>query len=158
MTFRFFPATLLLFLSVPFGSAAVYHIDATAGDDAASGLLPDQAWRSLEKANATVLKPGDRLLFKAGARWAGQLKPQGTGDPTSLIQIGRYGDGPLPRIDGEGKHADTVLLKDIPFVEIADLEITNRGEQIRAVAHRSENHRGWHRENAARLSAPPVCA
>ena len=41
--------------------------------------------------------------------------------------IGRYGEGALPRIDGEGKHLDTVLLKNISFVEMADLEITNRG-------------------------------
>ena len=129
MTFRIFPATLILFLSVPSGSAAVYHLDASEGNDNASGLSPEQAWRSLEKANATILKPGDRLLFKAGARWTGQLKPQGAGDEKSLIQIGRYGEGPLPRLDGEGKHADTVLLKNTPFLEIADLEITNRGEQ-----------------------------
>jgi hypothetical protein len=109
--------------------AAVYHVDAAAGDDSASGRSPEQAWRSLDKANATVLKPGDRLLFKAGGRWRGQLKPQGAGDPQALIHIGRYGEGPAPRLDGEGAPLDTVLLRNIPFVELADLEITNHGPQ-----------------------------
>lgn len=109
--------------------ATVYHIDATQGNDLATGSSPAEAWRSLEKANATVLKPGDRLLFKAGGRWTGQLKPQGAGDAKALIQIGRYGEGPLPRIDGEGRCLDAVLLRNVPFVELADLEITNRGPQ-----------------------------
>lgn len=107
--------------------AAVYHLDPLTGDDSASGLAPTQAWRSLEKANATELKPGDQLLFKAGGRWSGQLTPKGGGDATARVLIGRYGDGPLPRIDGGGNHLDTVLLKNISFVELADLEITNLG-------------------------------
>lgn len=114
-------------LGLAVADATVYHIDATQGDDSATGDRPAQAWRSLAKANATVLKPGDRLLFKAGERWTGQLKPQGAGNANALIEIGRYGDGPPPRIDGEGAHLDTVLLRNIPFVELADLEITNRG-------------------------------
>lgn len=108
--------------------AATYHVDSGTGDDAASGLSPEQAWKSLEKANATLLKPGDRLLFKAGGHWTGQLKPHGAGDPSALVSIGRYGEGPLPRIDGAGRHADTVLLRNTPFLEIADLEVTNLGE------------------------------
>lgn len=127
------PTTWILLATTLLGcataEAAVYHLDATRGDDTATGLSPALAWRSLAKANATVLKPGERLLFKAGERWAGQFKPQGAGDPTALIQIGRYGEGPLPRIDGEGVPLDTVLLQNVPFVEIADLEITNRGPQ-----------------------------
>jgi hypothetical protein len=109
--------------------AEIYHVDSNQGDDSRSGLTPQLAWRSLEKANATVLKPGDQLLFKAGGRWAGQLTPKGGGDSTARVIIGRYGDGPLPRLDGEGKHLATVLLNNISFVEIADLEITNRGPE-----------------------------
>lgn len=110
-------------------SAAVYHVDSTQGSDASTGLSPDQAWRSLEKANSTELKPGDHLLFKAGGHWSGQLKPKGGGNDSALITIGRYGDGPLPRIDGEGKVRDTVLLENISFLEIADLEVTNLGPE-----------------------------
>ena len=107
--------------------AAVYHVDSASGNDSDDGHSPAQAWRSLEKANAVVLKPGDKLLFKAGGRWSGQLKPRGAGNNSALVSIGRYGEGSLPRIDGEGKFLDTVLLKNIPFLEVADLEITNQG-------------------------------
>jgi nitrous oxidase accessory protein NosD len=43
------------------------------------------------------------------------------------ITLGKYGDGPLPRIDGEGQVLDTLLLRNIEFWEVSDLEITNRG-------------------------------
>ena len=125
---RNIPALLSAFISLlPTAFAAVYHLDPVSGDDAANGLDPQHAWRSLEKANATELKPGDQLLFKAGGRWSGQFKPKGGGDDKALVQIGRYGEGPLPRIDGEGRTSDTILLQNISFVEMADLEITNLG-------------------------------
>ena len=127
------PPVFRVILALPIllgtATAAVYHIDAAKGDDANSGLTPGLAWKSLTKANAAVLKPGDSLLFKAGERWTGQFKPQGSGSDSALVKIGRYGDGAAPRIDGEGSATDAVLLENIACVELADLEITNRGPQ-----------------------------
>lgn len=107
--------------------AEVYHIDATNGNDSQSGTTPEKAWRSLQKANTTELKPGDKLLFKAGEHWTGQLKPKGSGDKKARIVIGRYGTGKLPRIDGKGETMDTLLLENNQYIEISDLEITNQG-------------------------------
>ena len=121
---------LLAFASlIASAHSEIYHVDSTDGDDSRSGLTPQLAWRSLDKANATVLKPGDQLLFRAGGRWSGQFTPKGGGDSMAKVLIGRYGEGALPRIDCEGKYLDTVLLKNISFVEMADLEITNLGSQ-----------------------------
>jgi hypothetical protein len=108
-------------------SGAVYHVDSERGDDARSGLSPEHAWRSLGKANAVDLKPGDGLLFKSGGVWKGRLKPQGGGTAGAAVRIGRYGDGPLPRIDGEGRHPDAVLLENLSHVTVSELEITNTG-------------------------------
>lgn len=121
---------LLLLLA---GSALAkdYHVDSTAGNDSAPGTSPSQAWKTLDKVNATEFTAGDRLLFKAGGRWSGQLHPKGSGrangQKVEAITITRYGEGPLPRIDGEGKVSDTVLLENIQFWEVTDLEITNQG-------------------------------
>src|SRR5262245_41802526 len=86
--------------------AATYYVDADSGDDARSGTAVDQAWKSLERANRQVLQPGDQLLFRAGTRYCGQLKPQGSGavrdGKLEPIVIGQFGQGPRPRIDGEG--------------------------------------------------------
>ena len=134
------PCALIVFLAanllpglVPLLAAATFHLDAEAGNDDASGTSPDQAWKSLEKANSHVFKPGDKLLLKAGSRFTGQLCPQGSGGiedgQVRPVILGNYGDGPRPRIDGEGQHQDTLLLRNIEYWEVSDLEITNLGPQ-----------------------------
>jgi Right handed beta helix region len=120
------------FALVPFGlRATVYHVDSQAGDDANSGITPQQAWRNLERINSQILQPGDKLLLKAGTRYLGQLKPQGSGamqDGKPVpITISQYGEGPKPRIDADGHHLDAVLLRNVEFWEIENLEITNLG-------------------------------
>ena len=50
--------------------AADYHVS-PSGDDAADGLSPERAWRSIARANRHLaeagLAAGDRLLFAGGA-------------------------------------------------------------------------------------------
>jgi hypothetical protein len=75
-----------------------YHVDCSAGNDSASGTSPTLAWRTLTKANAASLVPGDRLLFKRGCAWTGPLNARWTGTAASPIVIGAYGTGALPRI------------------------------------------------------------
>jgi len=112
-------------------SAATYYVDSEIGNDSHSGTLIGQAWKTLDRVNGHVFQPGDQLLFKAGSHFTGQLRPQGSGkmegDKPVPIVIGKYGDGSKPRIDGEGKALDTLLLRNIEFWEVSDLEITNLG-------------------------------
>jgi hypothetical protein len=122
---------LIYALSVFTASAATYYVDSNNGDDARSGTSQTKAWKSLERINTNVFQPGDQLLFKTGSRFTGQLQPQGSGamvdgKPVPIV-IGKYGDGPLPRIDGEGAVLDTLLLRNVEFWEISDLEISNLG-------------------------------
>ena len=130
-------AALVLVLHAPLqpALAATYYVDSQTGADTQPGTAPDQAWQSLERVNQTVFQPGDRLLFKAGTRYRGQLKPQGSGrmdgDRPVPIGVGKYGPGDLPRIDGEGRHLDTVLLRNVEFWDVQDLEITNLGPERR---------------------------
>jgi Right handed beta helix region len=126
-------------------NAAIYYVDSQFGDDTNSGTADDHAWKSLERVNAKVFEAGDEIRFKAGTHYTGQLRPQGSGkieDGKIIpIVIGMYGDkeptpdpsregngpGPKPRIDGEGKSLDTLLLRNVEFWEVQDLEITNLG-------------------------------
>src|SRR4051812_40647133 len=63
---------LLALVVLPSCHAAIYHLDAAAEHDLGDGLTPDTAWKSLDQFNATVFKPGDRILFKSGQKWVGQ--------------------------------------------------------------------------------------
>jgi hypothetical protein len=119
------------FLKPTFVHAANYYVDSETGDDANPGTAILRPWKTLDRVNAQVFQPGDQLLFKAGSHFTGQLRPQGSGkldgDKPVPIIIGKYGDGPKPRIDGEGKFLDTLLLRNVEFWEVSDLEITNLG-------------------------------
>ena len=63
----------------------------------------------------------------AGTRYVGQLKPQGSGTEPAPIMIEKFGEGAAPRIDAEGKYLDALLLRNVEFWEVQDLELTNLG-------------------------------
>ena len=118
----------LLFLSLSLTlQAATYYVDSGSGNDANAGTSQNEPWKSLAKVNATELHPGDRLLFRSGAAWRGQLTPRGSGAEQSPIVISRYGSGALPHIDAAGQFPDAIRLYNVQFIELRNLEVTNHG-------------------------------
>ena len=111
--------------------ASTYYVDGDLGNDTHVGTSSDQAWKSLDPVNARTFTPGDSILLKAGTHYAGQLAPKGSGTllegkPLS-ISLGKYGAGDAPRIDGQGAVLDTLLIRNIEYWDIHDIEITNQG-------------------------------
>ncbi len=107
--------------------AATYYVDAVGGSDVNGGGTPGEAWRTLEKANAAPLAPGDRLLLKAGSTWTGRLHPQGSGTAAAPILLDRYGEGPKPVIHGGGLAGGAVFLENQQYWSIRNFEVTNQG-------------------------------
>lgn len=131
-TFSLIVGLWLLRLSVPEcistqPDGTSYYVDSLGGDDASNGRSPATAWKTLAKVNATTFQPGDRILLKAGSSWDSQLWPKGSGAVGHPIRLGKYGDGVIPRIRGNGAVEDAVLLKNQEYWEISDLEVTNNG-------------------------------
>jgi len=75
-------------------SGADYFLSAS-GDDAAQGHTTNTAWRSIERVNRAQLRPGDRVLFEAGRRFAGNLRltEEDAGTAEARVVIGSFGDG-----------------------------------------------------------------
>lgn len=93
--------SMIVFLAATYVlSAADYYVDSAKGADSSIGTSARQPWKSLEKVNAAVFAPGDRVLFKNGSVWHGQLAPGSSGAPGAPLVIDRYGRGMRPRIDG----------------------------------------------------------
>lgn len=90
-------------------AGSVYYVDSKNGSDANSGLTKKQAWKSIDRVNDAEFKPGDKILFKSGCRWTGQLRPKGSGADGQPICIGNYGRGPLPYIS-QGEKSGYVLM------------------------------------------------
>ncbi|MCZ8325866.1 MAG: right-handed parallel beta-helix repeat-containing protein [Sphingomonadaceae bacterium] len=113
----------------PESAGTIYYVSA-AGDDAAPGTSPQQAWRSLARIERAALQPGDRVLLRAGDSFTGQLVLRASGAPGQPLRIGAYGDGPRPLIAGDG-HAAAILIRNQQHIEIADIAITNDVQQPR---------------------------
>jgi hypothetical protein len=124
------PAAYFLACMVPLlfsnaAHAASYYISA-AGNDANTGLRPENSWKTLDKVNHTTFLPGDSIFFRAGDSWNGQLSPLGSGADGRPIIINMYGKGSKPVVHGPGTNGSAaVLLKDQSYWEINNLEVTN---------------------------------
>jgi len=81
-------------------SRRTIFVSATSGLDAKDGLSSQSPWLSLAKVNAAELRPGDRVLFKRGDTWRGQLVSQ-SGREGAPITYGAYGQGARPVLLGE---------------------------------------------------------
>ena len=105
-----------------------YYVDSELGDDQNPGTSPDSAWQTLSRVNDTLFAPGDFILFKCGGVWTGQLYPKGSGEDGNPIVIGKYGQGGLPRISGEGQVENAVYLFNQEYWDINHLDISNYDE------------------------------
>jgi hypothetical protein len=112
-----------------------YYVDSSGGDDTRSGLSESVAWKSLDKVNGTVFQPGEKILFKAGTAYQGQLHPQGSGTEAGPIVIDMYGQGEKPLIAAEGKFHEALLLKNQEYWEVNNLQLTNTGATAEKVRY-----------------------
>jgi len=119
-----------------------YYVDAINGDDSNNGMSADDAWQSLDKVNATTFVAGNRILFKSGDSWVGQLILYGSGSYESPITIGKYGSSTNPVIHGTGSGA-TIHLNNQEYITIRDLEITNYNADEQA----GTSMKTWETEN-----------
>jgi hypothetical protein len=90
-------ASALLVASLAFAAAhaATYHVS-PSGNDAADGLGPATAWRTLAKVNSTSFQAGDQILLEGGATFTDQgiyLGPDDAGSAANPIVVGSYGAG-----------------------------------------------------------------
>ena len=107
--------------------ASNYYVDSAKGADTNSGTSERAPWKTIEKVNGARFQPGDRILLKSGAIWQGQLAPASSGSEGAPVVIDRYGPGPRPRIEGAGQVEDALLLRNVQWIEVRNLEVTNQG-------------------------------
>lgn len=72
------------------------------GDDSDAGTSPDTAWATLDRAARQQLGPGDRLLLRRDATYAGHLVVRGAGTAARPVRVGAFGTGAPPVLTGGG--------------------------------------------------------
>ena len=129
-----------------------YYVSSIDGNNNNDGSSESQAWQTLDKINEIELKPGDRVLLEAGSVFTnGFLHIKGSGSSVAPIEIDKYGQGNNPRIDTNGQGiwyqdygktldnpshknkgyvSSSILLYDVEYINIKNLEITNKALNI----------------------------
>lgn len=105
------------------------------GDDRNSGTSPTSAWRSLSKVNSMTFAPGDKILFRGGSTFTGQLyfDANDQGSVTNPITIGSYGGKPATINAGSNTG---IFIYNSAGYRLSDLNIvgsgtsTNKGDGI----------------------------
>jgi len=115
-----------------FPQGRTFYIDALAGDDSSSGASQSEAWKTLNKVNSFDFLPGDKILFRAGRIYEGQLKPKDSGREGLPIQIDKYGEGYKPRIQGNGVELSALHLYNVECITVKNLDISNYGPSLKA--------------------------
>lgn len=94
-------------------------------DCSATGGHPDgPVFTTLAEVNAHVFSPGDTISFRRGTTCVGTLEPKGSGTAAAPIQVGAYGRGAPPVLDGAGA-PNVIHLYNQEYWEIRDLDITD---------------------------------
>ncbi len=81
--------------------ARLFYVDSVGGNDSWNGLSDADAWKTIHKVDISHFLPGDSILFKRGGTWRETLLVNATsGNASSRIVFGAYGDGNRPIITG----------------------------------------------------------
>lgn len=120
---------LLVSLLCSCNAVHTYYVDATLGDDAYEGVSEDKPLRTLSAVSRIKLKPGDKLLFKRGEIFVGELELSGEGSADTPILVDAYGDSEqLPNIVGNDTSAYAVRIFNSSYLTVQNLEIVNTGK------------------------------
>ena len=128
-------------------TGTTYYVSSNNGDDNNDGKSEIQAFKTLDKINEITLGPGDSVLLETDSVFNEQfLHVKGSGSEVAPIIISKYGTGADPIINTKGKGiwyqdygypadnpnartegyvSSAILLFDVEYIEISNLEITN---------------------------------
>lgn len=113
---------ILLFIISQNAYATNYYIS-TKGNDQYSGTSVAKPWKSIQRLNKQILKPGDMVLFKKGESFFGEISIKQSGNTSKMIYFSSYGKGEKPIISGAislnmAKNGDGSILESIVHQEV----------------------------------------
>ena len=121
---------LLVFPMTSTAANTTYYVDSVNGNNSNNGTSEATAWKNFIKVNQMTFGPGDKVLFKRGGVWTGQLSPSGSGAAGNPIIFDAYGEGPLPLINGNGLTSgwatgSTIYFANQSYITVRNFEVTN---------------------------------
>ncbi len=117
---RAFAVAVVLCLLALSATAETYYVDARSGQDSNQGASLDAPWRTMEKANSSLL-PGDTVFVRTGVYRDEQIAPARSGTPEARITYAGY-EGERPEVTG-GKDGALVSLIDRSYVTVRGFKL-----------------------------------
>lgn len=134
-------------------TGTTYYISSIHGNNANGGTTENTAWETLDPLIGLELEPGDQILLERGSVFEdGYIHLQDVhGTQEAPIRISSYGAGARPAIHANGQGiwyqqygqnldnanhrrqgyvSSALLLYDVDFVEVSDLELTNESDDF----------------------------
>lgn len=117
-------------------TGGTYYVDPSSVSAISNGSLANP-WKTIAQVNAgtTVLKPGDRVLFKRGQSYSGRLAVSSSGTAGNPIVYGNYGTGNLPEFNNATSDIIRIYNKQyvvIDGIKIVDNSISTTDHSIQA--------------------------
>ncbi|HSF56381.1 MAG TPA: Ig-like domain-containing protein, partial [Algoriphagus sp.] len=127
-----------------FGFATDYYISSSSGNDSRSASEAQNSatpWKTIDKLNSvsSILKGGDRILFKAGDEFYGTIKITKSGSAGAPILFTSYGTGNKPVITSLVKVSNLVSIgsgkyeADLSAFNLSKVQIVTINDQIKEV-------------------------
>lgn len=109
-------------------TGVTYYVSPT-GNNNYAGTSPTKPWKTIAKVNAKAFGPGDRILFKAGSVFTGNLSFNALdkGSPSAPIVVGSYGTGRATISAGAGT---AISLYNTSGFEIRSLHVVGSGRTV----------------------------
>lgn len=117
---------LILLAAVTTLTAADYHV-AADGDDARDGLTAATAWRTLGRIPMEALGSGDRIVLRAGDRFAGHLRVVRGGNERQPLII--TSSGAAPAVIASPAGVDGVFIG-ASHVQVSGVELVGPGAVV----------------------------
>lgn len=132
LTKLFFPWTtcgLTILLTTPAAVSAQDYFISSTGDDDHPGTTEDLPWKSIDKVNSLNLQPGDRVLFKGGETFTGELllSEEDSGRKDAVIGISSYGKGVATLFNPEGNALKVNVGR---YLRISNLKLKGPGYKV----------------------------
>jgi len=99
---KIFSLIILGVLSLCQAHATTYYLS-SGGKDSNNGTFINNPWKTIQRLNQQILKPGDKVLFKRGEVFFGEILIKQSGSVAQPIIFSAYGKGSLPIITGAVK-------------------------------------------------------
>lgn len=124
---------ILIYIAICFQTNAqkTYYFSSSSGDDTNSGTQENSPFKTISKLNTLVLSAGDKVLFKSGDTFYGQIIISYSGSQNAPIIYDSYSTGSRPILsasDGNNGVADplsTIQILGKEYLEFRNLHIQN---------------------------------